>query len=186
MDTSSKKSCSYANKVHMDVGAMRPHYACGQHPRHALSVVSRLAPAYTQAAQQVALLPILPACRRLVGNTCLLVALLPRPCPSNVNTQWNAIHLILARLQQPGPLFPMFHLDGDIFQKLVVPSGKGRDFEQDLWEAVFLLYLSFPPHLFHPLPSPPMSWLQLLCRSPAQSSSPPIVCLIWEPGDSTE
>lgn len=82
MDTSSKKSCSYANKVHMDVGAMRPHYACGQHPRRALSVVSRLASAYTQAAQQVALLPILPACRRLVGNTCLLVALLPRPCPS--------------------------------------------------------------------------------------------------------
>lgn len=82
MDASSKKNCSYANKVHLDVGAMRPHYARGRHPRCALSVVSMLAPVYTQAAQQVALLPILPACRRLVANTCHLVALLPKPCPS--------------------------------------------------------------------------------------------------------
>lgn len=37
----------------------------------------------------------------------------PGPVPAGVNTQWNAIHLILARLRQPGPLFPMFHLDGD-------------------------------------------------------------------------
>lgn len=70
MYASSKKSHSCANKVHMDVRARKPHYGGGQHPRRALSVVSRLAPAYTQAAQQVALLPILPACRRLVGNTC--------------------------------------------------------------------------------------------------------------------